>query len=506
MAKDILFGKIAMDKMLKGFDTAYTAVSGTLGPKGKNVYLDDPLQPKITNDGFTIAGHLRLADKQEDAGAYVIRNITSQQNDDVGDGTTTVAVLAQAIIQECLKRPESPLEIRQSLKSAEEKVLAILKKRSIVLKPEDVEKVALISSENTQIAKLIAEIIQKLGNDATVNIEDSKTFETNYEIVDGYKADVGFMSPHFITDKKSGKAIYSDVPILISEKKIANISDIAPIFEMFKKEGINQCVVVCDDIDDAILGLLVQNKLIGTFNSLVIRASTWLLQDIEGATGAKAVGNNSGVTFQTFKKEYLGWAKKVISTNNQTLFTTDGIASKQYAKMLEMQAENEPNSYAAEKIRDRVAKLKGGLAVLKIGAATDFERDYLRLKTEDSVKAVEAALAEGIVLGSGMTFWLISQELEGATIGLEILKKALQAPLKKILENAGKDYIEIASTLNENVGYDVKDGTFCDLLLEGIIDPTKVERCALTNAVSAAGIFITTHAILTEREDDKSGI
>lgn len=498
MNKEIFFAKEAMDKMVKGMDKAANAVGGTLGPCGLNVYLDGGI-PKIVNDGATIANEMVLEDKLENAGAYVIRNISAQQVDDVGDGTTTVSVLTQALIHECFKRPENAMNIKASLKEAGDKVLKILAKKSIKLKKEDIEKVALISSEDKHIAKLITEIVEKLGEKAVVNVEDSKTFITDYEIMDGYEAWVGFMSPHFVTEKKSAKAIYSDIPVLISEKKISNIADIAPIFEIFKKEGINSCVIVTEDIDDSILGILVQNKLMGTFNSLVIRATGWLLADIEGATGAKAISSNTGITFQNFKKEYLGFVKKVVSNANSTLFTTDGVAAKQYATLIDMQAENDPNMYSAKKLRERSAKLKGGVAILRIGAATDFERDYLRLKAEDSVKAVQAALAEGIVEGGGMALWRISNDIEPRTLGEEILVEVLQAPLKQIVKNAGKDYNKIVKKLGlENIGYDAKNDKFVNLIESGIIDPAKVERCALENAISTVSTFITTFAVITE--------
>lgn len=504
MSKEITLGKASMEAMISGLDKAANAVKGTLSPRGRNVYLMDATLPSITNDGVTVASKIILADPKEDAGAYVIRNVTGQTNDDVGDGTTTTAVLTQAIIHECLKRPENAMLIKQSLKEAGDKVLKTLADLSTPLNPADIEKVASISSEDKHIAGLITEIFNKLGKEAVVNVENSKTFATEYEIVDGYEAHVGFMSPHFVTDRKSNRAIYENVPVLISEKKISNISDIAPIFEMFKKEGIGQCVIVCEDIDDAMLGVLVQNKLMGTFNSLVIRATGWLLQDIEGAVGARAISDSTGVTFKSFTRDQLGVAKQVVCDANKTVFTTDGVAAKQYASLLDMQAENEPNMYQAEKLKHRAAKMRGGVAVLRIGASTDFERDYLRLKAEDSVKAVQAALAEGIVEGGGMTFWRIAQDLKPDTIGDTILKAALTAPLRTIIENSGKDYTEVISQLPPGEGYNAKDDCYEPLIAGGIIDPSKVERCALENAVSAASTFISTFALITEVPDVKN--
>lgn len=500
MTKDVSFGDEAMKKMLKGLDKAAEAVNGTLGPKGLNVFIDGGI-PKITNDGATIANEVVLSDKLENAGAYIIRNTSSQTNDDVGDGTTTTSVLVQALVHECLKRPENPMEIKESLKVAGDKILKILAKKSIKIKKEDIEKVALIASENKELAKLITEIINKLGEKAVINVEDSKTFATEYEIVDGYEAHVGFISPHFINDKKSGRAIYENIYVLVSEKKISNVQDIAPVFELFKKELISSCVIVCDDIEDSMIGMFVVNKNIGSFNTLIVRASGSLLKDIEGAVGARAVSDANGVTFGNIQLEDLGKAKKIVCDANKTLFLGNSIRTQLYAETLEKQAEAEPNMYVAKKLRERIAKLRGGVAVLKVGAPTDFERDYLRLKAEDAVKAVQAALEEGVVEGGGMTFWKIAQEMDPKTPGEEILKKALTSPLKKIIENSGKDYAEIIKEMPDGQGYDAKLDRYTNLLESGIIDPSKVERCVLENAVSAASTFITTAAIITEHEE-----
>lgn len=503
MSKEVTFDKSAMDKMMVGLNKCADAVGSTLGPKGKNVYLDGGI-PKITNDGATIANEIVLEDKLENAGAYVVRNCSAQTNDDAGDGTTTTSVLVQAIIQEALKRPENAMEVKTSLKEAGDKVLKILAKKSIKIEKKDIEKVALISAENPELAKLITEIVNKLGDKAVINVEDSKTFSTTYEVVDGYEAHVGFMNQAFITDKKTSKAIYNDIFVLCTEKKISNIADISVIFEMFKKEGINQVVIVCDDIEDSMLGMFVANKNMGTFNALVIRATSLLLEDIAGAVGAKTISNTTGVTFQNFKKEHLGYAKKVISDANKTIFMGDGIFSKKYADQLEAKANGEPNMYTAKNMKQRVAKLRGGIAQLKIGASTDFEREYLKDKAVDAVKAVQSALEEGIVEGGGMTLYKIASDLKAKTIGEQILKKALTAPLRKIIDNAGKDYAEIIKNLPATHGYDAKNDKYVDMIKSGIIDPSKVERCAIENAVSAASVFITTQVLITDYVEPKN--
>jgi len=524
MAKQVLFGKDAMQKMVTGLDIAANAVCSTLGPKGRNILIDDQTFPKIINEGGTIAFHIVLEDRVENAGANLIRNTTAQTTDDAGDGRSTTAALIQSLVHACIERPENPMEIRESLNIAGKKILKEIAKKSIKITKDDVEKVALISSEDKEVAKLLAEIVQKLGEKAVINVEDSKTFATEYEIVDGYEAHVGYMSPRFITDKKSAKAIYQDIPVLCSEKKISNIADIAPIFNSFafetneegkikvgpdgkpvpSRDPITSCVIVCDDIDDSMLGMFVQNFEMKTFNALVIRATSLLLEDIAGYTGATIISNASGVNFQNFRRHHLGFAKKVESDAHKTLFIGNGESHKQYAKELEAKAEGEPNMYTQENMKKRVAKITGGIAVLRIGAPTDYEREYKKPKAEDAVRAVKGALEEGVIEGGGMTLWRIAQAMEPKTVGEEVLKKALVSPLQWIIKNAGKDYTEVLLKMPEGMGYNAKTNTYENLIEAGIIDPVKVERVALENAISSVGIFITTNAIVVDHKDEKT--
>ncbi len=517
--KKVISGQKVFEKMLIGLNKVANAVGSTLGPKGRNAYLYDidPLQTKNTNDGVTIANGIVLKDPEEDAGAFIIRNVSAQTLDDCGDGTTTTTVLTQAIIQECLKRPENPMEVRESLKQAGEKVLKMLTKKGTPIKKEDIEKVALISSEDKHLAKLITEIINKLGEKAVINVEDSKTFATDYEIVDGYEAHVGFMSPHFITDKKSNKAIYEDIPVLCVEKKISNIAELSVIFKAFQDQGITKCIIVAQEIDDSLLGMFVFNKVNAIFNSLVINATGPLLEDIAGATGATTIAEGTGVTFQNFTLDKLGKAKKVICDANKTIFIGDGITNRKYADELEAKADGEPNMYTQKTMRRRVAQLRGGVAVLRIGAPTDAERGYMKDKAEDAVKATLCAMEEGVVEGGGMTMWRLAQELNPKTIGETVLQKALQAPLRKICDNAGKDYTYVITHIKEKenelwednrskegrLGYDAKTDSYCELIKWGIIDPAKVERCALENAVSASAQFITTATLIVSETEEK---
>ena len=501
MSKEIFFTPLPI--MMTGLDKAANTVCMTLGPNGQNVAIDDTNYPKTINEGGTIAGNIVLEDRVVNAGANYIRNTTGQTSDDAGDGRSTTAALVQALAHACIERPENPMEIRESLNKATQKVLKQIAKKSVKITKKDVEKVALISCEDKEIAKLIHEIVNKLGDKAVINVEDSKTFATDYEIVDGYEVALGFMSPAFITDKKTAKAINTDVPVLCSEKKISNLADISKIFEMFKKEGIGSCVIVCEDIDDSILGLLATNNQMGTFKSVVIRATNMFLEDIAGYVGAKIISNSSGINFQNFDKKHLGYAKKVVSDANKTLFIGNGFSHKEYVSELQAKTDGEPNMYTQKNMQKRVAKLSGGIAVLRIGAATDTERDYKKPKAEDAVRAVKGALEEGIVEGGGMTLWRIAQGIKPKTVGDEILKKALIAPLKWIIKNSGKDYAEIVMNLPEGMGYNAKTNKYEDLMKSGIQDPTKVERVALENAVSSVGILITTGAVIVDYVPDQ---
>ncbi len=512
MAKVTTFSK---DKVLHGLRVAAKVVGGTLGPKGQNVYFQSSYPPyEITNDGVTIAQRIEFEDREEDAGAYIIRNITGQTNDNVGDGTTTSAVLTAAIVEECLKRPENPVEIYESLNACGKKLLADLKAQAKTLKKEDVSKVAYISAENEQIANLVAEITEKIGDKAVINVDDSHTFETTYDVVDGYEAKTGFLSPHFATDKKSGKAVFDDVLVVVADKKIASVSDIKPIFDEFEKHGVSQAVFVVNEIDEQVLGMLVVNALgvVGSkgfsqFKSVVVRTSGEVAEDIAGVTGATLIADKTGATFREFKIENCGRAKKVVVDATRSLFITDPEVSQRFAETIKYMTNDEPNMYIQEKNKIRIAKLRGGIATLKIGAPTDNERIYLRRKAEDAVKATQAALEEGVVEGGGLALYKLGQSITGSSIGEQILKKTLSKPLQTIIENAGRDYTEIIKNLPEGKGYDAKADEYVDMAEKGILDPVKVSRMALENAISAAGIFITTSCVVVDApEKEKTNV
>lgn len=500
--KDVSFSPF--EKMMKGLDIAADAVSGTLGPKGLNVWVDDPVSPKFTNDGASIATNIVLKDPLENSGARILKNTCGQTLDDAGDGTTTSAVLVQAIIHEARKRPENPMEIRESLLKALPKIVKEIKKVSKPIKKSDIKKVTLISAENEELAQNISEIIQKIGEEAVITVEDSYDAHISYDLIEGYEAHVGFMDQRFASDIKKARCVMEDVPVLVTEKKIAALGEIAPLWEQFAQAKISQCIIVCDDIESALLGVFLGNKLTGRFNAVVIKATGDLLKDIEAAVGATRVSDTTGVTFQNITLENLGHVKKAVIDANKSIFIpSKPEKSKLYASHLEKFAKNEPNQFIKSRLEKRVAQLKGGIAVLKIGTP-DFNREYLKDKADDAIKASKVALQEGVVEGGGMCLYRIAESMAPKTIGEEILKKALKYPLKKIIENAGQDYAEIIGRMSyKNLGYDAKNDVCCDMGMAGILDPTKVTRCALENSVSNAAQFITMSASITDHVEDK---
>ena len=495
----------ALEVMRKGIDIVAEAVGRTIGPKGTNVFIDNPTTPKFTNDGASIAHQITLVDKLENAGAWVAKNACAQTNDDAGDGTTTTVVLLKAIIDECLARPENRTLVMQSLMEAKPKVLAELKKQSKSITQKEVINVARISAENEGIAKIVTEVVGKVGSKAVITVEDrTDGFESDYKLVQGYEAHVGFMSPYFRNEENKARATYSDIPVLCTAKKLGTIQDLK-MFEQFEKEHVGQLVIVAEDIEPTILGIFVATKMSGKMNLLVIKATGPLLEDIAAATGATLVSDETGVTFDNFDvKRHLGKANKIICEEKKTVFISGAVSAKKQANRLEEFAQLNPNQFEAKRLRERAQKLKGGIAIIRIGAHTDAERNYLKDKAEDTIHAVQSALEEGVVEGGGIALYRIAQQLAGGkSIGESIIRVALKAPLKRIIENAGGDYTEIISHLPTGKGYDAKKDCYSDFFKEGILDPAKVERCAVENAIATAALFITTHAAICDFVEDK---
>lgn len=493
---------VPQTKMLVGFNIGANAVSGTLGPKGRNVFVDSPVSPKFTNDGATISRSIVLKDPQEEAGNKLIKNTCGQTLDDAGDGTTTSAVLIQAIVNECVKRPENPMEIRESLLETLPKIIKEIRSQSTSITKEDIHKVAMISAEDESLATNISEIFNKIGENAVITVEDSHEQGISYDLVNGYEANTGFMDQRFADPKdKKARCILEDVHVLVSEKKISAIGDIQPLWSKFAEQGITSCVIVCDDIETSMLNVFLLSKMSGKFNAVVIKASGDALKDIEAAVGATRVTTGGGVTFQSIDMKDLGKCKRVVIDANKSLFIPeDSSKSEMYANHLKKFAKAETNMYVKERLERRISQLEGGIAVLKIGSS-DFEREYLKDKADDAIKACKAALEEGVVVGGGQCLARIATNMKAKTVGEQILKKALLAPFAKILENANKDYAEVLMKGGLN-GYDVKNDKYVDMIESGIIDPAKVERCALENAVQNAAQFITMFASITEQQND----
>ena len=502
--KQIDFDKQALDKMLIGLKTVTRAVGKTIGPKGTNVFLDHPTTPKFTNDGHSIAHEIVLKDKLENAGAWVARNACAQTNDDAGDATTTTAVLLEATIDEALARPENKMLVMQSLMEAKDKVIALLKKQAKTITQKEVINVARISAENEELAQLVTEVVGKVGSKAVITTEDRQDgFESDYKLVQGYEAHVGFMSPYFRNDPIKARAVYSDIAVLCTAKKLGTVQDLK-FFERLSQENIGELVIVAEDIEPTILGIFVATKMSGKMNLLVIKAQGPLLEDIAAATGSTVISDETGVTFDNLDaKKHLGLANKIICEEKKTVFMSGAPSAKKQSDRLEAFAASNPNQFEARKLRERAAKLKGGIAVIRIGAHTDAERNYLRDKADDTVHSVQSALEEGVVEGGGISLYRVASSIRPKTIGDYILQKALTAPLKQIIANAGKEYADILKNLPEGQGYDAKKDRYCDFFKEGILDPVKAERCAVENAVSTAAQFITTHASVVDYVEPK---
>lgn len=503
--REVTFNPSALEKMRRGIDIVAEAVGKTIGPRGTNVFIDSPVTPKFTNDGHSIAHEIVLADKLENAGAWVARNACSQTNDDAGDGTTTTVVLLKSIVDECFARPENRTQVMQSLMQAKTKILTILKRRARAISQENVINVARISAENEMLAQLITEVVGKVGSKAVITVEDRQDgFESDYKLVQGYEAHVGFMSPYFRNDQTKARAVYTNIPVLCTAKKMGTVNDLK-FFEKLPQHNINELVIVAEEIEPSILGIFVATKMAGKMNLLVIKATGPLLEDIAAATGATLISDETGVTFENFEPtSHLGKADKVMCEEKKTIFTSNATTAKRQADRLEAFAETNPNQYEAKKLRERAVKLKGGVAVIRIGAHTDAERNYLKDKAEDTVHSVQSALEEGVVEGGGMALYRIAEGLRARTIGEEILKKSLVAPLRTIISNSGEEYADIIKSLPEGQGYDARRNVYADFYAEGILDPVKVERCALENAISTAAHFITTHAAITEYVEPKT--
>ncbi len=534
MSKQIIYDEKARALLKEGVDKVANAVKITIGPRGKNVILDRSYgAPMITNDGVTIAKEISLSDKVENMGAEMIKEVASKTNEVAGDGTTTAVVLAQAMISEGMKKTTmgvNAMGVRLGIEAGAEAIVSALKAMAKPIKNHsEIKQVATISAESEEIGKIIADTIDKVGQDGVVTVEESQTVGIESEVVKGLQFDKGYVSPYLITNAERMDAEYSDVAVLLTDKKISSIKEILPLLEKLAQTGKKDLVIIADDVDGEALSTFIVNKLRGTFNILAVKAPGFgdrkkeTLADIAVVIGGKVVSEDVGMKLETAEISVLGHAGKVIATKDHTTIV-GGKGKKQEIDsriaQIRKQIEITDSKFDKEKLTERLAKLAGGVAVIKVGAATETEMKYLKLKIEDAVNATKAAIEEGVVPGGGVALVKAAEKLSAKQVvaplknfeaeykvGWEIVMKAVEAPLRQIAINAGKDgsvIVEKVRTSKGNGGYDAKaDEMIADMLLAGIIDPVKVTRSGLQNAASAAAILLTTEVAITEEPKEE---
>ncbi|MBU2635012.1 chaperonin GroEL [Patescibacteria group bacterium] len=528
MAKQIKFQEEARKQIKAGADKLADAVKVTLGPKGRNVVLDKGFgAPTITNDGVTIAKEIELEDKIENLGAEIVKEVAEKTNDVAGDGTTTAVVLAQAMITQGLKNVAAganPLALRRGIKKGVEKVVEVLKgmAKQITTK-EEMAQVATISAEDKELGNLIAESMEEIGKDGVITVEESKTFGIEKEIVKGLQFDRGYISPYMITNAERMESSYEDPLILIIDKKISALNEILPVLEKIAQTGKKELVIIAEDVDGEALATLVVNKLRGVFNVLAIKAPGFgdrkkeMLDDIAVVTGAEVISEEKGLKLENIEMNMLGSARRVVSTKeNTTIVDGKGEREKIDTRVNQIKKELEisDSDFDKEKLQERLAKLSGGVAVIKVGAATELEQKAKQHKTEDALAATKAAVEEGIVPGGGVALLRASLKLDeieaqgDEKTGINILKRALEEPIRQIAQNAGIDGAVVVQKVKENdegFGFNAETLKYENLMESGIVDPTKVVRSALENAASAAGMFLTTECVVAEKiEEDKN--
>ena len=522
MAKDIKFSSDARKGLEAGIDKLANAVKVTLGPKGRNVVLDKAYgAPTITNDGVTIAQDIELEDRFENMGAQLVKEVATKTNDVAGDGTTTATVLAHAIIKEGLKNlaaGANPVVLQKGLKKATDEVVDYIKENSREVEDKQaIENVGTISSADPEIGKFIADAMEKVGNDGVITVEESKTTDTYLDVVEGMQFDKGYLSPYMATDNEKMIADLDDPYILLTDKKISNIQEILPLLEEVVQAS-KPLLIIADDVDGEALTTLILNKLRGTFNVVAVKAPGYgdrrkaMLEDIAILTGATVVSEELGMDLKDTAMDMLGSAKKVkVDKDNTTIVEGKGDKAnlEERVKTIRKQIETEDSEYEKEKLQERVAKLAGGVAVINVGAATETEMQEKKYRIEDALSATRAAVEEGIVAGGGVVLIgaiervaKLEESLKAdEKTGALIIKKALEAPLRQIVENAGMDgsvIVEKVKNSAKDEGYDAYNDEFVNMFEKGIVEPTKVTRSALQNAVSVAGMILTTEAAVAD--------
>ncbi len=526
-AKEVRFSVDARDKMLRGVDILANAVRVTLGPKGRNVVLDKSFgAPRITKDGVTVAKEIELEDKFENMGAQMVREVASKTSDIAGDGTTTATVLAQAIFKEGLKNVTAganPMGLKRGIERAVEAVTEELKKLSKSTKDKkEIAQVATIAANTDKtIGNLIAEAMEKVGKDGVITVEESKSADTVLDVVEGMQFDRGYLSPYFVTDAERMECVLEDSYILIHEKKISVMKDMLPLLEQLARAG-KPFLVVAEDVEGEALATLVVNKLRGTLHCAAVKAPGFgdrrkaMLEDIAILTGGKAITEDLGIKLENIKLEDLGRAKKVVvDKDNTTIVEGAGKASaiEGRIKQIRAQIEETTSDYDREKLQERLAKLAGGVAVIKVGAATETEMKEKKARVEDALNATRAAVEEGIVPGGGVALLRAAKALEklklegDEKVGANIVRRALEEPIRQIVENAGLEGSVIVEKVKAATvptqGFDAETMEYVDMVQAGIIDPTKVERVALQNAASIASLLLTTEALITDLPEEK---
>jgi chaperonin GroEL len=527
MAKQLVFSEDARRKLKRGVDTIATAVSTTLGPKGRNVALDKKFgAPTITHDGVTVAKEIELEDPYENMGAQLLKEAATKTNDIAGDGTTTATLLAQNIVNEGLKNVAAganPMLLKRGIEAGTDVLSKAITDMAVSIDSmEEIASVAAISAQDDEIGQLIAEVMDKVGKDGVITVEESQSLQFEQEYVDGMQFDRGYISPYFITDSDSMESVIDDAYLLIHDKKISSAQDLVPILEKLIQTGKRNLVIVAEDIDGEALATLVLNKLRGTLNALAIKAPGFgdrrkaMLQDIAVLTGGQVITEEMGRKLESVQITDLGRAGKVIANKDDTTIV-DGAGDEDQIKgrveQIKVEIDRSTSDYDSEKLQERLAKLAGGVAIIRVGAATEVELKEKKHRVEDALSATRAAVEEGIVPGGGVA--LINalpalDDVEGGgddfQTGVKILRTALVAPMRKIAENAGKngDVIiqnvraEQESNDDKNVGYDVLKEEYVNMIKSGIIDPAKVTRGALENAASIAAMILTTEALITD--------
>lgn len=533
MAKQITYSEDARHALKRGVDKLANAVRVTLGPKGRNVLLDKGFgSPHITNDGVSIAKEIDLPDKIENMGAELVKEVANKTNDVAGDGTTTATVLAQAIVTEGIKNVTAganPLAIKRGIDKGVEAIVAELARIAVKVsgKKEEIAQVATIAAEDNETGNLIADVINEVGKDGVVTVEESQTFGLSKELVEGMQFDKGYISPYMITNTERMEAVFEDPYILVTDQKISAISDIVPLMEKMAKTGKKELVIIAEEVEGEALATLVVNKLRGIFNTLAVKAPGFgdrrkeMLGDIAIVVGAELISEERGLKLENAELTTLGQARRVLATKeNTTIVGGKGVKAEIVKRMrqIKLQVEQTDSDFDKEKLQERLAKLSGGVAVIKVGAATEVEMKQKKDKIEDALAATRAAVEEGIVPGGGVALIRALTTLEDVRgssreekVGLSILKRALEAPLRQIAENAGVDGAVVVAEVKKgkgNFGFDALTGEYGDLRALGIIDPTKVVRSALQNAASAAGMILTAEVVvseLPEKEEAKGG-